>query len=367
MPAPKAARVRNPEPACRPASRSRDRRARRADLSDDVLRVSGFGSRRGAVQSRTRRAHLHAHFQPDDRGARGAAGGARGRRRRDLHRERHGRDASGDRHAAQRRRPYRRLVLALWRHRSICWRTPCRASASPRPSSSRAISTRSARRSGPNTRLVIGETIGNPGLEVLDIPAVAAIAHAAKDPAADRQHLCDALSQPPDRAWRRHRDELGDQMDRRPWHRDRRRDRRRRPVRLARLRQVPGADRTLCRLSRHRFRRAVRPGRLHHAGAHRGPARFRRLPVADQRVPAAAGRRDAGRSHGPPYRQHQRGAGRSWPRTRRSIGCCIPRWKTIPIMQLAKAPAAARRRLDRQFRHQGRPRGGQASSSRRCG
>ena len=34
----------------------------------------------------------------------------------------------------------------------------------------------------PNTRLVIGETIGNPGLEVLDIPAVADIAHAAKIP-----------------------------------------------------------------------------------------------------------------------------------------------------------------------------------------
>src|SRR5215204_4863845 len=34
----------------------------------------------------------------------------------------------------------------------------------------------------PNTRLVIGETIGNPGLEVLDIPAVAQIAHDAKIP-----------------------------------------------------------------------------------------------------------------------------------------------------------------------------------------
>ena len=34
----------------------------------------------------------------------------------------------------------------------------------------------------PNTRLVIGETIGNPGLEVLDIPKVAEIAHAAKLP-----------------------------------------------------------------------------------------------------------------------------------------------------------------------------------------
>ncbi|HEY0837526.1 MAG TPA: O-acetylhomoserine aminocarboxypropyltransferase [Azospirillum sp.] len=34
----------------------------------------------------------------------------------------------------------------------------------------------------PDTRLVFGETIGNPGLEVLDIPAVAAIAHGAGIP-----------------------------------------------------------------------------------------------------------------------------------------------------------------------------------------
>ena len=34
----------------------------------------------------------------------------------------------------------------------------------------------------PNTRLFIGETIGNPGLEVLDIPVIAAIAHAAGVP-----------------------------------------------------------------------------------------------------------------------------------------------------------------------------------------
>jgi len=33
-----------------------------------------------------------------------------------------------------------------------------------------------------NTRLLIGETIGNPGLEVLDIPAIADIAHRAKVP-----------------------------------------------------------------------------------------------------------------------------------------------------------------------------------------
>ncbi|MBI5263558.1 MAG: O-acetylhomoserine aminocarboxypropyltransferase [Bradyrhizobium sp.] len=49
----------------------------------------------------------------------------------------------------------------------------------------------------PNTRLVIGETIGNPGLEVLDIPAVAQIAHEAKIPLLiDNTFATPYLSQP---------------------------------------------------------------------------------------------------------------------------------------------------------------------------
>lgn len=49
----------------------------------------------------------------------------------------------------------------------------------------------------PQTRLVIGETIGNPGLEVLDIPAVAEIAHAAKIPLLiDNTFATPFLSQP---------------------------------------------------------------------------------------------------------------------------------------------------------------------------
>ncbi|MEE1545106.1 MAG: PLP-dependent transferase, partial [Alphaproteobacteria bacterium] len=34
----------------------------------------------------------------------------------------------------------------------------------------------------PKTRLIFGETLGNPGLEVMDIPAIAEIAHAARIP-----------------------------------------------------------------------------------------------------------------------------------------------------------------------------------------
>ncbi|CCE00056.1 O-acetylhomoserine aminocarboxypropyltransferase [Bradyrhizobium sp. STM 3809] len=49
----------------------------------------------------------------------------------------------------------------------------------------------------PNTRLVIGETLGNPGLEVLDIPRVSAIAHAAGIPLLiDNTFATPYLSQP---------------------------------------------------------------------------------------------------------------------------------------------------------------------------
>lgn len=49
----------------------------------------------------------------------------------------------------------------------------------------------------PETRLVFGETIGNPGLEVLDVPALAEVAHAAKLPLLlDATFTTPYLSQP---------------------------------------------------------------------------------------------------------------------------------------------------------------------------
>jgi O-acetylhomoserine (thiol)-lyase len=51
----------------------------------------------------------------------------------------------------------------------------------------------------PKTRLIFGETLGNPGLEVMDIPAVAGIAHAARIPLMidntfATPHLCPPLT-----------------------------------------------------------------------------------------------------------------------------------------------------------------------------
>jgi O-acetylhomoserine (thiol)-lyase len=121
---------------------------------------------------------------------------------------------------------------------------------------------------GERTRLIIGETIGNPGLEVLDIPKVADIAHGAGIPLLVDNTFASRLA-------------FDHQMDRRPRHRHRRRHCRWRPLRLAGVGQILDLDRAVCRLSRHRLCRGVRPDRFHHAGAGRRLARLRRVPLAD--------------------------------------------------------------------------------------
>ena len=96
--------------------------------------------------------------------------------------------------------------------RTTCCTTRWRASASRPPSSSRATSTAGAPRSGPNTKLLFGETLGNPGLDVLDIPTVGAIAHDARPAAAGRLDLHHALADEALRARRRPGLPLGHQV-----------------------------------------------------------------------------------------------------------------------------------------------------------
>ena len=63
--------------------------------------------------------------------------------------------------------------------RTTCSRTRCRVSASRRRSSNPREPAAFAAAIKPNTRLVFGETLGNPGLEVLNVPVVARVAHDA--------------------------------------------------------------------------------------------------------------------------------------------------------------------------------------------
>ena len=79
--------------------------------------------------------------------------------------------------AAGRGRAHRRVARRSTAARTTCSTTRCRASAStttfvdPRDLDAWRAAIR------PETRLLFGETLGNPGLDVLDIPRVAALAH----------------------------------------------------------------------------------------------------------------------------------------------------------------------------------------------
>ncbi len=158
---------------------------------------------------------------------------------------------------------------AVRRQRTTCCTTRCRASASPPPSSSPATSTAGAPPSGPNTRLLFGETLGNPGLDVLDIPTVSAIAHDAGLPLlVDSTFTTPWLMKPFD-----HGADLilplGHQVPVRPRHGDRRRAGRQRPLRLGQVGPLPRAERALCRLPRHGVQRRKQRRRLPAARAAR--------------------------------------------------------------------------------------------------
>ena len=91
----------------------------------------------------------------------------------------------------------------------------------------------------PNTRRFFGETLANPRNDVLDIEGVAAVGPRGGRAAHRRQHHAHAVRDPPAQVGCRHRRALDDQVHRRPRHLDRRRDRRRRHVRLRRVGPVP--------------------------------------------------------------------------------------------------------------------------------
>ncbi len=84
----------------------------------------------------------------------------------------------------------------------------------------------------PKTRVLYGETIGNPRGSILDLGSAGAARRVEGRPADGGQHLRDALSLPSHRARRHHRHPLRDQVHRRTWQQHRRRARRVRHVRL---------------------------------------------------------------------------------------------------------------------------------------
>ena len=90
----------------------------------------------------------------------------------------------------------------------------------------------------PNTKAFFGESISNPKQDLLDIEAVAAVAHEIGVPLIVDNTVASPVPGAAVPVGRRHRHPLRHQVPGRPRHRDRRRDRRRR---LLRLRAGPGA------------------------------------------------------------------------------------------------------------------------------
>ena len=86
----------------------------------------------------------------------------------------------------------------------------------------------------PNTKAFFAEIDLQPAARRARLRGARRCRARARRPADRRQHRADALSHPADRARRRHRGALADQVPRRPWHCDRRRHRRLRQFRLGR-------------------------------------------------------------------------------------------------------------------------------------
>ena len=162
----------------------------------------------------------------------------------------------------------------------------------------------------PNTKAFFGETISNPQNDILDIPNVAAVAHDAGVPLIVDNTVATPYLIQPLSPRRRHRRAFGHQVPRRPRHGDRRRDRRRRHLRLDQ-RQVPRLHHARPQLPRGGVRRAG-PARLRAEGPRAAAARPRLGGGAVQRLPDRAGPGDA-----EPARRAARGqraAGRRIPR-----------------------------------------------------
>jgi O-acetylhomoserine/O-acetylserine sulfhydrylase-like pyridoxal-dependent enzyme len=104
----------------------------------------------------------------------------------------------------------------------------------------------------PETRLLFGETLGNPGLDVLDIRAAAA----------GGQHLHHAVADEALRTWRRPNLSFGHQVPVRPRYRGGWRAGGQRPVRLGQVGPLPRAERALCRLPWHGVQRREHGWRL---------------------------------------------------------------------------------------------------------
>ena len=161
----------------------------------------------------------------------------------------------------------------------------------------------------PETKLLFGETVGNPGLDVLDIPAVSDIAHEAGvpllvDSTLTSPYLIKPFDWGADLVYHSATKFLsghgtviggvvvdGGSFD---WERS------------GKFAELTAG---LRRLPQHGVQRGEHGRRLPAARAARRPARLRRLDEPAHGLADPAGHRDAAAAHGAPHRQHAEGGG----------------------------------------------------------
>ena len=158
----------------------------------------------------------------------------------------------------------------------------------------------------PNTRAFFGETLPQPQERRPRRRGHRRRRAQRGHPADRRQHRPDAVPLPAAAVGRGHRRALGHQVHRRPRHLDRRRDRRRRHLRLGR-RAPPHVHRARPSLPRPAVLAGPRQPGLPPEGPGAGHARHRRRHLAVQRLPVRAGPGDAVAAHGAPRRQRPGG------------------------------------------------------------
>ena len=154
----------------------------------------------------------------------------------------------------------------------------------------------------PNTKAIFSETLGNPAINLIDIVAIADVAHEVGVPlivdnTAASPYLCQPIKHGADIVVHSATKFLGGhgttmggvvvESGKFPWDNG----------------KFPSMTEPSDGLSRRALLRDVRRLRLHDEGADGNPARVRADALAVQRVAAPAGDRDAARAHGSPLRQ----------------------------------------------------------------
>ncbi len=197
----------------------------------------------------------------------------------------------------------------------------------------------------PETKLLFGETLGNPGLDVLDIPTIAALAHDHHLPLLvdstfttpwlmrPFEHGADLLYHSATKFLSGHGTVIGGVLvdsGRFDWDRGDRGDR---PLRRA--------DARLRGLPRHGLQRGEHRRRVPAARAARGPARLRREHEPAHRLADPAGDRDAAAAHGAPRREHAQSRRLPGRPRRRSSASAIPSSRAIPTTRSPSASCRA--------------------------